>query len=96
MEVLEARASGMVENNECYQFQPWYVKLRRSFWYLLLPFVMVFWFVRNWQFFIRPSEGEDLPVKMKLRIMWTCCLYTVRRRMNWYYKLESLAKNINE
>lgn len=64
-----------------FQCQPWYVKLYRFRYYLLIPFhALRFWW------------GVDDKKEYPFRICWSICKGSVQWKMTWYYTMDEVKR----
>jgi len=74
-------------NDDRFQFQPWYIKLWRFRWYLLLPLEVAYCFV-----YLRLHGKKDYSV----RTIWAIRRGGTDIRMNWVWTLEECEERCKE
>ena len=67
-----------------YQHQPWYIKLWRNRWTLMVPV----WFLRNLG--KKCSDGSV----MDPEFMWSIYRGTAHHKMDWWYTMEEVEQRI--
>lgn len=72
----------MKDEAKRFQNQPWYIKLWRFRWYLLIPFEAVYWFLID--------EIRQPKDKLDFKIHWSVAIGLAQHRMKWFYTADEV------
>ena len=85
------------ELDKRYQNQPWYTKLWRRRWYLMIPI----WALRDWenQWMGWSEETQDWDIpgeRVKFSLAWRLALGHAQGKMEWWFTMEECNLNMRE
>jgi len=78
------------EDNDRYQNQPWYIKLWRRRYYLLIPYFTIVCYLYN---IFMVSKNEE---RLSLNKCWKINIGLAQMKMKWYYDWNEMKEKLDK